>query len=222
MPKRGPTDTDRLGPDDVEVVTAAQIKEREAEKASLLQRGKAKLRDTLSMTDERPPWEEGELADDQTVATGNPDVAWTCPAENYETGGERYVCDRHDKHDPDVQVGGHYWRAAANGNVPRPGAGGKELDDQPPAHVFRELRRRAHTEVEDRVGMAAAKVAGLVELDRWMRTYAVNVQHLASIAGLMSEVVEVLQARDLPNAELRGRFRQQIDEWDRDSEAGGS
>jgi hypothetical protein len=50
----------------------------------------------------------------QTPASPEPEPAehWTCAAESFEAGGERYVCDRHDKHDPDVQVGGHYWRLA--------------------------------------------------------------------------------------------------------------
>jgi len=95
-------------------------------------------------------------------------------------------------------------------------------DDQPPANVMRELRKRRAADVEQRVGRAAAKVAGLVELDRWNRLYAVHIHHLASIAGLQAAAVEALQNRDLPTAELRGLFRAELDEWERDIESGGS
>jgi hypothetical protein len=78
MAKRGPTDTDRTTPPaadgDVEVVNAAG----ERKPASLPQRVKDKVRDTLSMTDQLPTWQPGELADDPADATlvvGNGDVA---------------------------------------------------------------------------------------------------------------------------------------------------
>jgi hypothetical protein len=77
MPKRGPTDTDRPTPPadgDVEVVNAAG--ERKA--ASLPKRMLAGARDLVSMTDQLPTWQPGELADDDpgdaTLVTGNHDV----------------------------------------------------------------------------------------------------------------------------------------------------
>jgi hypothetical protein len=88
--------------------------------------------------------------------------------------------------------------------------------------VKRELRRLAAADVEQRVGMAAAKVAGLVELDRWNRLYAIHIHHLASIAGLQAAAVEALQNRDLPTAELRRLISDQLDEWERDLESGGA
>jgi hypothetical protein len=97
-----------------------------------------------------------------------------------------------------------------------------EQDQQPPAQAMRELRRRRARDVEQRVGMAAAKVAGLVELDRWNRLYAIHIHHLASLAGLQAAAVEALQNRDLPTAVMRALFRAELDEWERDIEAGGS
>jgi hypothetical protein len=208
MPKRGPTDTDRPTNSpvdgDYEVVTAAG----ERKTAKLSQRVKEKVRDTLSMTDQLPTWQPGELADDadQTLVTGNPAVA-----------PERVKYMDEKPH-------------AFKGNPPRycevcnlPDRDPIHADDQdPPPKVMRELRRRRARDVEQRVGMAAAKVAGLVELDRWNRLYAIHIHHLASIAGLQAAAVEALQNRDLPTADLRALFRVELDEWERDIEAGGS
>src|SRR5215208_5726826 len=68
--------------------------------------------DGTSNTDRRKdrlpdPEESGQF--DPAIAT---DV-WTCAANVFEDGPDpkHYVCDRHDQHDPDPAVDGHYWRA---------------------------------------------------------------------------------------------------------------
>jgi hypothetical protein len=213
MTKRGPTDTDgRATPpadSDVEVVNAAG----ERKVASLLQRGKAKVRDTLSMTDEQrdaiPTWGPGEL-DEHLCPEGGTTMQCSLPKGHSGPHDYRPRPELADDADDRTLVTGNTAIQAATD------------DQEPPAKVMRELgKRRAH-DVEQRVGMAAAKVAGLVELDRWNRLYAIHIHHLASIAGLQAVAVEALQDRNLPTAELRGLFRAELDEWERDIESGGS
>jgi hypothetical protein len=52
------------------------------------------------------------------MVPAKPDMShWTCAANVFQEGPDpkHYVCDRHDKHDPDPAIDGHHWR-----EVPHP------------------------------------------------------------------------------------------------------
>jgi hypothetical protein len=199
MPKRGPTDTDRTTPPadgDVEVVNAAG----ERKTASLPKRVLAAARDTLSMTDQLPTWQPGELADDGA----EPDRA----AVFEQT--RRAALD----------AAGDATLVVGNSDVP--GRHGQDITpaDQPPANVLATYRRQHAANTATAVDDVARKVGQLVGLDRRARHYAYDVQHLIGIHALCAKAIDQLADHDLVSHALIREVAAEVAGWQQDREVG--
>jgi hypothetical protein len=191
MPKRGPTDNDHPTPPadgDVEVVNAAG----ERKPASLPQRVKDKVRDTLTGTDPLPTWQPGELADG-----AEPDRA--AAFEQTRRAALDVAADR------TLVVG--------NGDVAVP--------DQPPTNVLATYRRQHAANTAAAVDDVARKVGQLVGLDRRARHYAYDVQHLIGIHALCAKAIDQLADHDLVSHALIRELVAEVAGWQQDREVGG-
>jgi hypothetical protein len=174
---------------DVEVVNAAG----ERKPASLPQRVKEKVRDTLSMTDQpppRPPWLPGELdAEDEQLA----------------------AIARRD--------GSEAKRELAAGDTVTLEEAIAELD-QPPSNVLATYRRQHAANTAAAVDEVARKVGQLVGLDRRARHYAYDVQHLIGIHALCAKAIDQLADHDLVSGALIRELVAEVAGWQQDREVG--
>jgi hypothetical protein len=187
-PAKAPNDPPSAPEGDVEVVNAAG--ERKA--ASLPKRVLAAARDTLSMTDQLPTWQPGELADG-----AEPDRA----AELEQTRRAALAADA----DQTLVVG--------NGDIAVP--------DQPPSSVLATYRRQHAANTAAAVDESARKVGQLVGLDRRARHYAYDVQHLIGIHALCAKAIDQLADHDLVSHALIREVAAEVAGWQADREVGG-
>jgi hypothetical protein len=193
MAKRGPTDTDHPTPPsdgDVEVVNAAG----ERKPASLPQRVRDKVRDTLSMTDQLPTWQPGELAPE--------DGAEPDRAAAFEQTRRAALADDADR---TLVVG--------NGDV--------AAGDQPPGNVLATYRRQHAANTAAAIDEVSRKVGQLVSLDRRARHYAYDVQHLIGIHALCAKAIDQLADHDLVSHALIREVAAEVAGWQQDREVSG-
>jgi hypothetical protein len=109
----------------------------------------------------------------QTPATPDPADHWTCAAKVRDaTDGSIHFCDRHDRHDPDPAVQGHYWVAvsAPTVDLDAPVGGYFNGDNAPDPVMERDLQDMEAAREEQRADVAdqrrAAIAAAVTDDDR--------------------------------------------------------
>jgi hypothetical protein len=221
MPKRGPTDTDRqqlvdqanerakrlIEEGDVEVVNAAG----ERKTASLPKRMLAGARDLVSMTDEQrdladPGWQPGEL---DPVFCPEGGTTLQCSLPKGHSGPHDYQ-PRHELADDD--------RTLVTGNT------GIERAEQPPANVLTAYRQQHRANNARIAEQGMRNDAQLVNMDEQARRRVIDISHLFALGALRNEAAALLAADGwaLVPKRLVSQFRAELDEWERDIEAGGS
>jgi hypothetical protein len=193
MPKRGPTDNDHPTPPadgDVEVVNAAG----ERKPASLPQRVKDKVRDTLTGTDPLPTWQPGELADDGA----EPDRAAA-----FEQTRRAALADA----DQTLVVG--------NGDV--------AAGDQPPANVLATYRRQYRANNIRIAEQAHRHTVQRVEMDEQARRRVLDISHLFALTAIGNEADAALASDGwaVVPQRLIDAFAAEVAGWQTDREVSG-
>jgi hypothetical protein len=192
-------------PDGVEVVTAAQLKQRAdehaalpADRPSLPRRAAARIKEAFD-----------PAADAQQLATR--DVP-TWPAELADGAEPDRAAVFEQTRRAALAAAGDRTLVTGNGDVAVP--------DQPPANVLATYRRQHAANTATAVDESARKVGQLVGLDRRARHYAYDVQHLIGIHAICAKAIDQLADHDLVSGALIRELAAEVVGWQTDREVG--